>query len=302
MSTLDLSTLPAPAVVEPLDFETLFAARKARLLELTPDDERTALADTLALESEPIVRLLQENAYRELVLRQRINEAAQAVMIAFASGPDLEQIAARCNVKRLTIQAADPEAVPPVEAVMESYAALRIRTLEAWDALSVAGPRAAYVAHARSADGRVADATAISPSAACVTVSVLSIEGDGTASVELLAIVRAALNDEEVRPVADRLTVQTATIAPYAISARLYLSPGPEAEPILAAAQTAAGAYATTQRRLGRDIRRTAIIAALHVAGVQHVELDTPAADIILDETSAGHCTGIQITLGGTDE
>ncbi len=44
---------------------------------------------TLELESEPATKLLQENAYRELLLRQRINEAAQAVMVAYAMGGDL---------------------------------------------------------------------------------------------------------------------------------------------------------------------------------------------------------------------
>ena len=61
--------------------ETLLAERKARLIALHPEEEREAVAELLALESEPTVKLLQENAYRELLLRQRINEAARAVMI-----------------------------------------------------------------------------------------------------------------------------------------------------------------------------------------------------------------------------
>ncbi len=52
----------------------------------------------LALESEPIVKNLQENTYREVLLRQRINEAAQAAMLAYAIGSDLDQLAARNNV------------------------------------------------------------------------------------------------------------------------------------------------------------------------------------------------------------
>ena len=38
--TIDLSQLPPPVVVEPLDFETLFAQRKARFLALCPEDQR----------------------------------------------------------------------------------------------------------------------------------------------------------------------------------------------------------------------------------------------------------------------
>ncbi|NUV25651.1 hypothetical protein MS6204_04603 [Escherichia coli] len=55
---------------------------------------------TLELESEPATKLLQENAYRELLLRQRINEAAQAVMVAYAMGGDLDP--ARCQLQRDT--------------------------------------------------------------------------------------------------------------------------------------------------------------------------------------------------------
>ena len=54
--------------------------------------------------------------------------------------------------------------------------------------------------------------------------------------------------------------------------------------------------------RLGRDIRRSALFATLHVEGVQRVELQEPAADVVLDETQAAYCTGYAITLGGVDE
>ncbi|MER2890944.1 baseplate assembly protein, partial [Escherichia coli] len=54
--------------------------------------------------------------------------------------------------------------------------------------------------------------------------------------------------------------------------------------------------------RLGRDIRKSAIYAALHVEGVQRVELTAPAADIVLDETQASWCSHYSVTVGGNDE
>lgn len=302
MSTIDLSQLPAPLAVEALDYETLLAERKAELIALYPADEQEAITRTLSLESEPLVKLLQENAYRELVLRQRVNEAAQAVMVAYANGSDLDQLGANNNVQRLVITPANPDAIPPVTAVMESDTDFRLRIPQAFEALSVAGPTGAYEAHARSADGRVADASALSPSPACVTVTVLARAGNGEASPELLDIVRAALNDEDVRPVADRITVQSAAIVDYQIDAVLYIYPGPEAEPVRAAAQAKLNTYISTQRRLGRDIRISAIHAALHVEGVQRVELNAPLADVVLDSTKAAYCTSAVLTVGGTDE
>jgi phage-related baseplate assembly protein len=75
--TIDLSQLPPPVVVEPLDFETLFNERKEAFIALYPEDEQDVIRRTLSLESEPITMLLEENCYRELLLRQRVNEAAR---------------------------------------------------------------------------------------------------------------------------------------------------------------------------------------------------------------------------------
>ncbi|MCB5320437.1 baseplate assembly protein, partial [Yersinia massiliensis] len=94
MNVIDLSQLPAPLVVESLDYETLLTERKAAFIALYPLEEQDAVMQTLTLESEPITKLLQESTYRELVLRQRVNEAAQAVMVAYANGSDLDQLGA----------------------------------------------------------------------------------------------------------------------------------------------------------------------------------------------------------------
>ena len=302
MATIDLSQLPAPDVVETLDYETLLAERKATLVSLYPESEKAAIARTLTLESEPIVKLLQENAYREVLLRQRVNEAAQAVMVAYALSNDLEQLAANNNVQRLMITPADVDAVPPVAAVMESDADLRQRIPAAFEGMSVAGPTGAYEYHAASASGLVADASAISPAPAEVIVTILSRDGDGTASPELLATVSAALNDDEVRPVADRVKVQSAKIVNYQIEATVFVYPGPAIEPILADAQKRLLAYINEMRRLGRDIRRSAIYAALTTQGVQRVELASPSGDVVLDKTQAANCTAYTITSGGSDE
>lgn len=302
MATIDLSQLPAPDVVEALDYETLLAERKATLISLYPAEQQDAVARTLALESDPVVKLLQENAYREVILRQRVNEAAKAVMVAYSLADDLDQLGANNGVTRLTLTAADETTIPPTDAVMESDDDYRVRIAAAFEGLSVAGPSGAYEYHAKSADGRVADASAISPSPACVTITVLAREGNGQAAADLLAVVDAALNDEDVRPVSDRVTVQSAEIIEYSIDATLYLYPGPEAEPIRAASEAKLAAFITAQARLGRDIRKSALYAALHVEGVQRVELAAPVADVVLDKTQAAYCTGYVINVGGSDE
>lgn len=296
-TTIDLSRLPAPNVVEPLDYESILAERKAELVAAFAPAEQATIAARLALESEPLTKLLQENAYRELVWRQRVNEAALATMLAFANGTDLEQVAARFNVERLVIIPADNTAVPPVAAVMEGDDSLRERAQMAMEGLSVAGPRNAYIFHARSADGRVADAWAHSPNPAEVVVTVQSALGNGTASPELLAIVDAYLSDEDRRPVADRLTVQSATVLPYQVEAVLHLNTvGPEAEPIRTAAEARLAALVTQRRRLGLEVNRSALDAALHIEGVKRVVL-VGWSDIAATQQQAPYCTAYSVTV-----
>lgn len=297
MAVIDLSQLPAPEVIEVPDFETLLTERKEALIALYPEDEQAEIRRVLALESEPMVKILQESAYREILLRQRINEAAQAVMVAYALGSDLDQLAAAYNVGRLTVTAADTEAVPPVDAVMESDDALRLRVPAAFEGLSVAGPTAAYEFHARSADGRVSDVSATSPAPAEVVITVLSREDDGKAADDLLTAVNAALNAESVRPVADRVTVQGAEIFDYRVEAKLHLFDGVAASPCLDAANAAMAAYLTEQKKLGRSVRQESYGAVLRVAGVDWVEMTEPAADIIMDRTQAGNCTAVLVTV-----
>lgn len=297
-AAIDLSQLPPPQIVEQIDFEKILAERKAYMISLWPADEQAQIAARLEIESEPLTKLLQENTYRETVWRQRVNEASLANLLATARGTDLEQLAANFNVKRLVIQEGKANAVPPIPKLMEGDESLRERAQMAWEGLSTAGPRNSYIFHARAADGRVADATAESPSPAVAVVTVQSLLGDGTAPPELLAVVNAYLSDDDRRPVADRLTVQGAQILNYQVKAKLYLlSNGPESEPILAAAQQRLLAYVHQRRRLGMEVSESALHAALHVEGVRKVELEG-WADIVATKAQAPYCTGITLSRG----
>lgn len=303
MSTpIDLTQLPAPNVVEVLDFESILATRKAHLVSLLPEAQRAAVTAILALESEPAAKLLEENAYQETILRNRVNDAGKAVMLAFALDGDLDQLGANVNVARLVITPANPSALPPVAAVMEDNDAYRLRIQEAPDGLSVAGPKASYEFHARSSDGRVKDASATSPAPAHVIVTVLANDATGIASAELLAAVARALNAEEVRPLGDRLSVQAAQVIDYQIEATLYIGVGPEVPILLDAARANAVRVSQPRRPLGHSIYRSACSAAVHVEGVRKVVLTKPAADIELNATQAARCTAIKLNVVVLDE
>lgn len=92
---IDLSKLPAPQLIEELDYEAILQEMRKKLRELLP--EWTGYE----LESDPANKVLEVAAYREMLLRQRVNEAARGVLIAFAQGSDLDHLAAFYPEKRL---------------------------------------------------------------------------------------------------------------------------------------------------------------------------------------------------------
>ena len=299
---VDLSKLDAPKVLEDLDFESLLADRKAEFIALFPQDERAFWQARLNLESESITKLLQDVVFLQLIERNRINNAAKATMLAYASGSDLDVIAANYNVKRQVIQEANNNVTPKIPEILEDDTSLRLRTQLAFEGLSVAGPRSAYIFHALSAHPDVADVSVVSPQPANVTVTILSRNGQGEANENLLNVVRAKLNDDDIRPIGDRVIVQSAVIQSYEIRAKLHLYRGPEYEPIKAAALKKLTAYTKEKHRLGRDISLSGIYAALHLEGVQRVELISPTADIVLPSSKSAYCTAINLEIVTSDD
>lgn len=125
-NAIDLSKLPAPDVVEQLDFETILSDMKTSLIDLQP-----SLKDVLSLESEPLVKLLEVSAYRELLLRQRVNDASRSVMLAYARGNDLDNLAVLFGIERQKIipdgaevgeQESDADFRTRVKSVISNYA------------------------------------------------------------------------------------------------------------------------------------------------------------------------------------
>ncbi|HTO17691.1 MAG TPA: baseplate J/gp47 family protein [Pseudomonas sp.] len=298
-TVIDLSGIPAPNVIEPLDYEQLLDERKAHLISLYPEDQRAKIAADLELESEPLTKLLQENAYRELILRQRINEGAQACMLPYAKDGDLDNLVAFEKVTRLLITPANPNAVPPTAAVYESDADLLRRYQLALEAKSKGGTRDYYRYHALTASGQVLDADALSPLPGRVVVHVLSRADGGLPSQALLDQVQAAVTAEDVRILTDYVTVQPAVLVDYSITATLYFEPGPYTEVALTAARTAVADYAQERHRLGLDVSLSGLYRALHQPGVRRVELTSPAADLIVQPAEASRCISIELIDGG---
>lgn len=291
-TAVDLSRLPAPDSIEALDFETILADAVARMQALVPSFENR--------DSDPASKLLQLFSYAAQLLRQRVNDAVRAVMPAYAIGADLDNIAALFGIVRLTITPANDALGIP--AVMESDADFRRRMVLAPEGYSVAGPEGAYIFHALSASADVLDASATSPNPGEVLLSVLSRTGSGLASPDLIATVLAYASDQTRRPLTDHVIVQSAEIVTYGVTATIMTFSGPDGLLVIDAARASLAQYVASSHRLGRDITRSGIFAALHVPGAQNVILTSPADDIVISRTQAPYCTGISIIHAGKGE
>ncbi|KZN57480.1 baseplate assembly protein [Pseudoalteromonas luteoviolacea CPMOR-1] len=322
---IDLSKLPPPNIIEPLSYEQIKNDMLTDYKARYPDAEIT-------LASEPAVKLIEAFAYRELKMRQRVNEAAEAVLLAKAADTELDYLGARFGVERQIVEAGDPQALPPIPATYEDNERYRERIQLALEGFSTAGPIGAYVFHAMRVSSFVKDVAVDAPIFASaqlsneqlallpagttilqctydaglanpqpgdVAISVLSTQSNGTPTTELNQSVLAHLNADDVRPLTDHVRLRPTEIIEYQIEAVLHFYPGPDAESVRQAAETAVQAWVIDNHKLGRDISLSALYSVLHRPGVQRVELLAPANDLVVNGHQAAFCTSVNISTGG---
>ncbi len=259
-SILDTNALPAPAVVELLDFEAIVAEIKADLLERYPE-----AATVLDLESEPLVKLLESFAFRELLFRARVNDAARAHLLAFATGADLDHLGALFGISRMAGENDDR---------------LRLRIQLRIAALAGQGTREHYEMVAMTASANVRAAYAIQPRPGYVHV-VLWLQAE---SAQTPVDVAAALNADNARMLGVEVTVGTATPHPVNIQARIWRTANASPDLLAKLQQRLATAFAE-RAALGRSVARSWITTLLHADGVAAVDFvgnDAPPATTTL--------------------
>ena len=283
MTTLsDLASLPTPAVIETLSFETIFAALQTEFQSRYPD--YSAL-----LASDPAFKLLEVAAYREMLLRNRINAAAKASLLAFATGSDLDHLAAFYGVERLS---GEPDE------------ALRLRTRQRIIGFANAGGAAHYRYWALSASPEVADVEVDSPQPGRVRISVLAKEGvqaDGTTVPDsVLDAVRMVVLRDDIRVLTDTIEVVPAELIPVTVNARLWLYPDAPLETV-AAIQAVFASTLAAYAGLGWDLTRSWIVGQLQRAGVHKVDVLSPTTDIRVVANQAVRLSGLSLEFAGRD-
>lgn len=299
-SAVDLSVYPIADILDVQDFEAYLARDRAQIrarieaLRITQPD--LPEFDTLELASEPVNLQLHVAAAREMRLRALINDKIRQLSLAGATDAGLDHIGLTYyRTLRREITPADG----PTPAVMEDNETYRQRLALAPESWSTAGPEGAYLFHALSASGDVLDVAAYSEDegvclAPQIRVVVLSRTGDGTASPELIETVRTALRREDLRPMGDLVTVESAEPFTFDIAVTLRIRGGASAAPIVAAAEKRIRTYAEGRFRfigdgiegptmlVGRTLRYDTLNG--HAQGgdpnIIEVDVTTPAVDI----------------------
>jgi phage-related baseplate assembly protein len=282
---LDLSRLPAPAVVQPLSYDRIRADLIAALQARLPSFDATVASD-------PVIKLLEISAYRELLLRGAINDAARSVLLAFATGADLDQLGAFYGVERLVIIPATDRA----PAILESDADLRTRIQLAPETLAAAGlTGGGYRATALRVAPSVRDVAVIKRAAGRVDVVLLGRDGDGAVPTLTVQRVYQALAADDGAQLTDIVSVRSAEILPYARNVRLRIRRGPDPAIVGAAAEAAIRLYATDRHRVGHTVYAQMLESAASVGGVEQAIVD--GGDVVPAPHQAPYLTGLTVTV-----
>lgn len=95
---MQLLDLPAPEVIEVFDFESI----KQRKLDLVTSILANKGIKYIPSESDDLMTMIEADAYEDMLLRTRINNAVKGGLLAFAKGADLDHLgASRYGVLRL---------------------------------------------------------------------------------------------------------------------------------------------------------------------------------------------------------
>lgn len=262
----DLAGFPPAEAIEEMDVERILARHIADFivgwdeLRAARPDLNLPPFDTSHLESEETRILFRPGAFRELLLRGRINDAVRANLLAYSTGADIDHLAFFYDVVRMP---------------GEGDQRLKVRTILAIQGRSTGGTAPRYRGAALAASVRVEDARAYrigrDPT---IHVAVLAADNNGVADAALLGLVETALTDEAVRMVNDTINVRPAVTKVVDIVARGWLLPNTPDIALTEAANALRAAW-KAESGIGFDLAPAWATARLMIGGMQRVEVLT---------------------------
>lgn len=292
-TSLDLSRIDRASVFPALSFLALKDERvadlKARLAAIGID------YNVEMLESDPGVIQQETSGFREWLTRQAIQDAQADVLLAFATGAFLDRLGDLHGARRAVIT----PALGNAPAVMEDDDRYRARIQLAPEAFAATGTPGGYIYHAicASADIRDVGLTVIGRGRADVAIEIVIMSRAGEPTAELLDLARSRLLRDDIKQLTDVIRVRGAVAVPYDVQASLLISRGPDPDVIRQSATAALRAMAERYTRLQSGVPASAIVAALHVAGVDSVAQVTPQAGVSTQRWQFGRLGKVDLAV-----
>lgn len=319
--------LAKPEVVAVPPFEQQLARFKQAVIDHVAKSDAAMAAkveETLQNEAELATKMVEACT---VVLQTRIrevNEDALQMFAYWAEDSNLDAVVSNLGLRRQVLDDGDANAFPPVPATLESNEHLRLRYFLAPYSFSNAGPRLAYKYHAMTLDerptvsvdapepnkvvvtyefregstaGQVKDANGYRTGPGKILVTILSRDGNGEASPDLIEKVGSYFSRDDVAPATDDVSVQSAEIVPYQIRAVAYILNSPDSLLTKEKAESLLAEYADEQHRLGESIEPSMVYHMLHEAGAKKVDLLSPLAPVNTSQQQAPWCELIDIEI-----
>lgn len=176
------------------------------------------------------------------------------------------------------------------------------RTFLAPSKFSCAGPRDAYNYYVREWRTDVQDVQVTTPEP-CVVAIYFVMEGGRLPNETERESLREYINGETLRPLCDQVVCLEPEEIEYSVAFTYWIgaSDKKSAGTIQEQVEQAVEEYQTWQRKLGRDINPTELIARIREAGAKRVRLTAPD-DVTVSKTQLPKCGGVTITYGGLED
>ena len=289
MAEID-SKLPKPQIIDGSTFEDVLAALVNQFKGLAPNYSEL-------LESDPIQKVLESYAYREWALRMRLNSAIEANMLAFSTGTDLDTLGGFYGVSRQVIQKADPSTQPPTPEILETDNRLRSRINDRIRGWSTAGGAYHYKFWVREGIPEIRDVDIDSPEGGLIRIFVMSNDGDGVPTDELITKATAQVNRDDVKVLTDTVQVLKAEGVTIHIDATVHLLRDTPVDVYNNLESNFSKAFERI-KSLGRDVTQTWIISNLSPDGVHSVTLTLPDTDYYLTSQQFPILGSINLKMG----
>lgn len=188
----------------------------------------------------------------------------------------------------------------------ESDADFAERIRLAPNSFSVAGPKKAYMYHAKSVSPAIVDVAVTSPDPGEVHIYPL-LEGGELPSETVLEQVGDYLSSDSIRPLTDHVSVLAPIASEYQINVDYWIleADKTKAETIRANVEKAVEEYRLWQQsKIGRDITPMQLIQKVAAAGASRIDATTmqPSGFVSLGEDEVAQCKNVTITYKGYKE